>query len=126
MKDRTPTIYVAGPMRGYDNFNYEAFDRQTDILRKQGWSVINPAEMDRDISAPPSDPHEYDPKTNYEDREFMREALCRDLVAICDTCTAVYMMSGWEQSRGAKAEWHCAKALGLEIYYEVPLINYPE
>jgi hypothetical protein len=126
MKDRTPTIYVAGPMRGYDNFNYESFDRQAEILRKQGWSVINPAEMDRDISSPPSDPHEYDPKTNYADREFMREALRRDLVAICDMCTAVYMMSGWEQSRGAKAEWHCAKALGLEIHYEVPLINYPE
>jgi len=30
-------------------------------------------------------------------------------------------MSEFEKSRGAKAEWHTAKALGLEIYYEAPL-----
>lgn len=126
MEKRKATIYVAGPMRGYVNFNYEAFDRQTDMLRKQGWEVISPAEMDRDISAPSSDPMEYDPQTNYIDQEFMREALGRDLAIICEDCTAVYMMSGWEKSRGAKAEWHTAKALGLEIHYEVPLPEYLE
>ena len=35
-------------------------------------------------------------------------------------------MQDWEKSRGAKAEWHLAKALGLEIYYEVPLPNYSD
>ena len=51
----------------------------------------------------------------------MRQALKRDMVAICDECTAIYMMSDWEQSKGAKTEWALAKALGLEIYYEAPL-----
>tara|TARA_Y100001963_G_scaffold17668_1_gene21811 strand:+ start:485 stop:862 length:378 start_codon:yes stop_codon:yes gene_type:complete len=124
--NRKSTIYVAGPMRGYENFNYDAFDRQAKILEGQGWVVINPAEMDREISAPPSDPMEYDPQTNYDDQEFMREALLRDMVAICEQCTAIYMMHGWENSRGAKAEWHTAKAIGLDIYYEVPLPKYPE
>jgi len=118
---RQPTIYIAGPMRGVENYNYDAFDRQSKLMRKQGWRVINPAEMDRDISSPDADPMSFDPTTNYDDREFMREALRRDVVAICDECTAIYMMSGWETSRGAKAEWHLAKALGLEIFYEVPL-----
>jgi len=122
---RKPTIYVAGPMRGITNYNYQAFDRQSEILRKQGWRVVNPAEMDRDISAPDSDPMDFDPEQNYDDREFMRQALLRDLICICEECTAVYMMSGWEGSRGAKAEWHTAKALGLDIYYEVPLPQYP-
>jgi hypothetical protein len=43
------------------------------------------------------------------------------MVAICSSCTAIYMMSDWETSRGAKCEWHLAKALGLEIFYEAPL-----
>ena len=59
-------------------------------------------------------------EVDYDD-EFLREALKRDMVAICEKCTAVYMMSGWEKSTGAKTEWALAKALGLKIYYEAPL-----
>ena len=123
MKERKPTIYIAGPMRGIENFNFPAFDRQAKVLEEQGWKVINPAEMDRQDGLPCSGPMEYDPAISYEDREFMRDALKRDLVVICDKCTAMYMMSDFEKSRGAKAEWHLAKALGLEIYYEAPLPN---
>ena len=75
---------------------------------------------------PMADPMAFSPDTNYEDHEFMRSALRRDMVAICEECTAIYMMAEWEKSRGAKAEWHLAKALGLDIYYEVPLPIYPE
>jgi hypothetical protein len=31
------------------------------------------------------------------------------------------MMTGWESSKGAKAEHALAKALALEVYYEAPL-----
>jgi len=56
----------------------------------------------------------------------MRDALKRDLKVIAEDCTAIYCMSGFENSRGAKAEYHLAKAIGIDIYYEVPLpkINY--
>jgi hypothetical protein len=119
--NRKPTIYVAGGMRGYDDYNYPAFDRCAKVLRSQGWRVINPAELDRDAGKPMTDPSAFDPAANYEDHEYMRNALMRDMVAICDECTAIYMMSAWEKSKGAAAEWALAKALGLEIYYEAPL-----
>ena len=108
-------------MRGFEDGNFPAFDRQARVLKKQGWEVISPADMDRRDGAPPGGHLKFDPATDYEDSEFMRDALKRDLVAICDRCTAIYMMSGWETSRGAKAEWHTAKAVGLKIYYEAPL-----
>lgn len=122
---RRSTIYVAGPMRGYENYNYDAFDQKSKVLKEKGWDVINPADMDREVS-PPSDSMTFDPNNNYEDQEYVREALRRDMVAICEDCTAIYMMSGWEQSRGAKAEWHLAKAIGLDIHYEVPLVKNPD
>jgi len=122
--NREPTIYVAGPMRGIEAFNFPAFDTKTNMLKSQNWKVVNPAEMDRNDGEPSNNPHEFNPAINYEDHEFMREALKRDLVSICENCTAIYMMDGWESSRGAKAEWHLAKALGLDIYYEVPLPSY--
>lgn len=119
---RVPTIYIAGPMRGYEDYNYPAFDRCAKMLMHQGWRVINPAELDRQSGKPPcSDALSFNPETNYDDHEFMREALGRDTNAICKECTAIYMMSKWENSKGAKAEWALAKALGIDIFYEVPL-----
>ncbi len=124
--NRKPTIYVAGPMRGYEDYNYPSFDDRATMLRSVGWNVVNPAELDREGGKPMADPMAFSPDTNYEDHEFMRSALRRDMVAICDECTAIYMMRDWENSRGAKAEWHLAKALGLIIYYEVPLPKYSD
>ena len=124
--DREPTIYVAGPMRGYENYNYPAFDYRAKKLDEMGWTVINPAELDRNEGKPMSDPMAFSPETNYADHEFMRQALKRDMDALCDDCTAIYMMANWEESRGAKAEWHLAKALGLDIFYEIPLPNLSE
>jgi hypothetical protein len=34
------------------------------------------------------------------------------------TCDAIYMLKGWEKSKGASLEHHIAKELGLEIYYD--------
>lgn len=120
---RKPTIYVAGPMRGYENWNYEAFDRQSKALEEAGWVVINPGEMDREYTQELLDttPFDFDPNINYHDQEFLRKVLSRDMQFICKDCTAIYMMKGWEKSKGAKAEWSLAKALGLDIFYEVPL-----
>ena len=53
--DRKPTIYIAGPMRGYEDGNFPAFDRQARVLEEQGWIVINPAEMDRQEGEPQKD-----------------------------------------------------------------------
>jgi hypothetical protein len=124
---RRHVIYVAGPMRGYPNWNYHAFDSQTEALRKQGWQVVNPAEMDREFKEKYfdkhkiSEPNTFDPMVNYHDQEFLRDVLSRDLEAIAKNCTAIYMMKGWEHSLGARAEWALAKALGLDIFYEIPL-----
>ena len=94
MERRKPTIYIAGPMRGIEDFNFPAFDRQEELLKKQGWVVINPAELDRQNGSPETGPMEYDPTTDYEDREFMRDALKRDLTVIAEDCTAIYLCLG--------------------------------
>lgn len=119
---RKPTIYIAGPMRGHDNWNFDSFDRQAKLLRQNGWQVINPAELERNLQKKYGEmhPHEFNPDSNQSDQEFLRKALQQDMTEICTNCTALYMLSGWEKSKGAIAERSLAQALGLDIFYEIP------
>ena len=99
------TVYIAGPMRGYPEFNFPMFDRVARMVRKAGWTVINPAELDRvfgilEFSTLPP--------------EFLREAMRRDLPAICG-CDAIALLPGWEDSAGVSVELALAKLLGLQI-----------
>jgi hypothetical protein len=99
-------------MRGYERNNFPAFDAASAKLRADGHEVFNPAERDRE---------EYGPAIEFGDvPEFdIRDALGADLAWICEHAEGVAMLPGWENSRGAKAEWATAVALGLEIRYRL-------
>ena len=101
-------LYLAGPMTGLPEFNFPAFDRAADILAAAGYTVFNPAQMDRDVG--------FNPTSTEVSKEFLRDALRRDLSAICE-CDAIAMLPGWEKSGGAMVEWTLAKHLGLKIMY---------
>jgi hypothetical protein len=38
------SVYISGPMRGYPNFNFDAFHEAAARWRAAGWEVISPAE----------------------------------------------------------------------------------
>ena len=101
------TIYIAGPMTGYPEFNFPAFDKARDSLNAQGWVVLSPADLDREAGyGPDSD------KT-----EPLKEVIKRDLSAI-QSVDAMFMLDGWQSSKGARAEHALAVWLGLAIYYQ--------
>lgn len=102
------TVYLAGPMTGLPEYNFPAFDHAAEILAEQGYTVFNPAQMDRDVG--------FDPSSAQVSSAFLRDALRRDLAAICDA-DAIAMLPGWEKSGGARIEWLLAAHLGLEIIY---------
>lgn len=102
-------IYVAGPMSGHPNLNWEAFDNKQKQLEADGWDVVNPAAMDRDAGIDPTDLGMYD----YE------EAASRDIDAL-RSCDAIYMMAGFQFSKGACWERALARDMGLKRYYEIP------
>lgn len=89
-------IYVAGPMTGYPEFNYPAFEEAAARLRAAGYDVVSPHEIN---SAGDLD-HSWD--------WFMRRDIA-DLV----TCDAVATLAGWATSRGAQLEVSIAKGLGM-------------
>lgn len=103
-------IYIAGPMSGIEGLNWRKFNQKEMDLVSAGWCVVNPARMDHDAGINPMDElKEYD----YED------AARRDIEAL-KSCDAIYLMSGFQFSKGACWERALAKHWGLRRYYEIP------
>lgn len=110
-------IYIAGPMRGFYFFNFAAFDFASTWLKEQGWFPVSPADLDRDVGFNPRELPEDFNWTQTPKGFDMQAAIRRDLAAIM-TCQAIYMLDGWENSKGARAEKALAEWLGLEVLYE--------
>lgn len=100
-------IYLSGPMRGITDFNFPAFDEAAARLRAVGHDVFSPADHDREIIA--------GTKRTVEDLT-VRECMRADCAYICDEAEAIFVLPGWELSRGARAEVALAEALGLPIH----------
>lgn len=117
-------IYIAGPMRGKKWFNFPDFDWAKECLMRAGWEVISPADLDREIGF---DVKSLPPDTDWSDVSKLgfdlRAAVQRDVAAILD-CDAIFMLHGWSESRGAKAEKAIAEWLGLMVFYQVD--GYPK
>lgn len=111
-------IYLAGPMRGYPQFNFPAFFTAAEKLRKEGHTVFNPAEKDVEKHGDKIWKTSKGSLKEAEKKGFsLRQALGADLAWICKSADAVALLPGWRKSKGACAEHATAEALGLEIIY---------
>jgi nucleoside 2-deoxyribosyltransferase len=93
------TIYIAGPMSGYKNFNYDAFNAAAEVLREAGYRVLNPAEFDG----------------GGQDDSF-HNYMRKDLSIIIAEADALVCLQDWETSAGAKNEVTVARAIGVPVW----------
>lgn len=102
-------------MRGIQLYNFPAFDVARDLLRANGWDVISPADMDRaaDGFNPAELPAEHD-WNQFPEGVAFSDCVRRDLEAVI-YCDAIYLLPGWERSKGARAEYAVAVWLGKEV-----------
>ena len=111
-------VYLAGPMSNQPQFNFPAFMSATEYLRNQGYEVFNPAE--EDIRKYGKKDWMDDPEGNPEEAKKngfnLRETLGMDLNYICQFADAVAFLPGWEESKGALAEFYTARALGHKFF----------
>ena len=89
-----PTIYIAGPMRGYPNHNREAFAAAAKRLSAE-WHVLNPVDFERIL------PCVGDDGTADWQRLDALMAIEREAARRAD---AICLLNGWEKSSGARAE----------------------
>lgn len=93
------TIYVAGPMTGLPDLNKPNFDEVSRMLRDEGWVVTNPAD--------------FPVREGWEWHQYLRVAL-----RAMSYCDSIYLLRGWEDSRGAALEYSIARGLGMQVFRE--------
>lgn len=93
-------IYISGAITGTTDY-MERFAQTEADLKKAGYEVVNPAKVN--VQLPES--------TSYDD--YMKMSLC-----MLETCDYIYMLRGWQDSKGANMELCKAKELKMHIFYQ--------
>ncbi len=93
-------IYIAGKVTG---LNYEdvkeEFNQAAEICASQGFEVVNPLTI-----------------INNKNEDWAT-AMRKCIKALCD-CSHIFMISNWEESKGAKLENKIAREIGIICIYE--------
>lgn len=90
-------VYISGPITGTKDY-LARFEEIETAFARQGVEVINPAKVNANLPE----------STTWE--EYMRISLC--MLGMCD---GIYMMEGWQQSRGASLEYAYARGMGITV-----------
>lgn len=117
-------IYISGPMRAIDGFNFPAFFEAEEYLRAlyPKADICNPAREDvvrfglhglllEDPTGLLAGRHLQQESGFGEDE--LRDALGRDLEFICRMCDLIVLLPGWRESKGALAELAACQAIGI-------------
>jgi len=93
-------VYLSGPISGHEETADERFDEAAAIARAMNHEPVNPMRLPA-------------PKNGGMTRHCYMK---RDLCALLD-CDAIYMLSNWRSSKGARIEFAVAALLGLVIMF---------
>lgn len=93
-------VYISGKITGTPDYLIR-FEQAAKKLAKRGYEVVNPALVCLPLP------------TTFTHNQYMD--VCMAALKACD---AIYMLSGWEKSHGAKAECEWAMFNGLKIMSE--------
>lgn len=93
----SPTVYIAGKMRGLKGNGKQQFDAAARRLESMGFIVLNPSVL----------------PSGLPDEKYM--PICLSMLEAAD---CIYMLDNWSSSRGAIAELGYARCQGKRVIYE--------
>lgn len=112
-------VYIAGPMRGLVNWNFDTFDAVEARWRDAGHHPMSPARMCRAMGYGPDCGYNAQPE-DPDGAAHLRHVMLSDIAAIYAS-DAIALLPGWENSVGTTVELAVAQFLGLPIYDAVTM-----
>ena len=94
-------VYISGAITNNPNYK-DDFQKAEQWLILKDLTPINPAKLDFVL-----------PKSKLTYEQFMKIDY-----ALLEMCDAIFMLSGWQESKGACAELSYAKSLGKKVFYQ--------
>lgn len=116
------SIYIAGPMSGYPEFNFPAFFAAEAMLNRAGWEVFNPAAKSQEDELDAEAFITGDNLKVIEKGFDFKKCYLWDIEHVMKA-NAIYMLKGWQYSPGAVGEHAVAVTMKkhypeYEIVYE--------
>lgn len=105
-------VYIAGPMAGHDDLNIPAFEAAERLLTDRGYEPVSPHRVNPTEHDGPCPSYGYFPG-GHETGHSSSACFMRPDLATLLTCDAIYLLDGWQASRGATVEAAVARAVGI-------------
>lgn len=108
LKDKK--VFIAGPMRGHEKYNFPKFDKIEKILKDNGVEYVNPGRISR----------------KFKEKDVNSDiAVYNEMVRLQQeaerTCDTILLLDGWQWSKGAQLEVKTAAELGMQFLLESDL-----
>jgi hypothetical protein len=106
-------IFIAGPMRGYPNYNFDRFDAYEQILKDSGIDCINPTRISRKFK---------EVEVNNDINVY--NEMVRLQQEAEKTCNAILLLDGWQWSEGIKLELKTAAENDFQFLLEEDITKF--
>jgi len=107
------SIFISGPMTDIPEHNYPEFARVEEALQSMGWEVVNPVKFNQEYDHGDVEGWDWLATHPLDLRECFQKEW--DAVRRCD---AIFLLDGWQDSRGARAEVAEALKHNKEIHLQ--------
>lgn len=99
-EQNAPKCYISGAIAHHDLMErMDTFDRAAAVLEKAGYNPVNPF------------------NNGVPQSEHWTKHMRRD-IGLLVQCDFIYMLKGWELSKGAKLELDVASSCGIKVLFE--------